>query len=350
VKIKIAILDQDKYYLERLMVAFNNQYNAETEVYLFTDMDSAIDSLQMNRIQVFLANEVFNIKDFAIPDYCAFAYLTEARGINALRGHKAICKYQKVESLYKEIMSLYANVFDGEIVNSNGSKSSKIAFLSAGAGSGASSCAIAFALNLVRKGKKVFYLNLELFNYGYIFNSYENSSLTDVIYIVKSRKSNLSIKIGALIREDSSGVHYFPACRTPLDIKELNAEDIGILIDAIDETGIYDYIVIDTDMNLSKETYAIIGKSNKAVFVLDGSEIGNGKFNYMYNSLAIVEEQFNVKILNKAVILYNRFSSRTGRQLENSPLQTIGGCPRFEGTSSQIIEQLSTFPVFDTLA
>ena len=348
-KIKIAFLDQDNNYLERIMNAFNNMYNTDTEIYLFTDMNSAIENLKANRIHVFLANEVFNIMSSTIPEYCTFAYLTEGKGISSLRGQNAICKYQKVENLYKEIMCLYANVFDGEIIRSNNSNSNSIVFLSVGGGSGSTSCAIAYAFNLARKGKKVLYLNLELFNYGYIFNNDTGSSLSDVIYIIKSKKSNMSIKIGAVIREDISGVNYVPSCRTPLEVNELNDEDIRVLLDVINEIGIYEYIVIDTDMMLSKEAAAIIDKSNKVVFVLDGSEIGNNKFKYYYNTLGIIEEQYNVNIRNKALLLYNRFSSRTGKKLENNEIKSVGGCPRYEGTSSQIIEQLSTLPVFDNL-
>ena len=348
-KIKIAVLDQDKNYLERIMTVFNNRYVSETEIYLFTEINDALESLRQNRIQVFLANESFKISISSIPDYCAFAYLTEGIGINSLRGNKAICKYQKVESFYKEILSIYSDVFDGEISKTNDSRSKKIVILSASGGSGCTSCAIALAMSMARRGNKVFYLNLEMLNYGYIFNNEAISTLSEVIYNVKSRRSNLGIKLGALIQEDSSGIFYFPSGKTPLEVMELNEEDISLLIGEIDDMGEYDYIIIDTDMVFDNKTYTIINKSNKVVFVLDGSEIGNSKFNYMYKTLGIIEEQHNVSILNKAFILYNRFSSRTGKKIDNIAIQSLGGCPRYEGDSNQIIEQLSTLSVFDTL-
>ncbi len=47
-KIRIAILEQDKNYLQRLLSAFETKYEDKIEMYSFTDEKLALDAIKNN--------------------------------------------------------------------------------------------------------------------------------------------------------------------------------------------------------------------------------------------------------------------------------------------------------------
>lgn len=62
-KIKVALLDKDKEYLDRLTGVFNTKYADKLEVYSFTDEKNAIESVKEYRIDVLIAEEDFPLTD-----------------------------------------------------------------------------------------------------------------------------------------------------------------------------------------------------------------------------------------------------------------------------------------------
>ena len=77
-RIRLAILENDAVYLNRIVSIFNVRYADKLEIYSFTDRDAAIQSLRSTKIDVFLANEVFEVDETEIPSNCGFAYLVDS--------------------------------------------------------------------------------------------------------------------------------------------------------------------------------------------------------------------------------------------------------------------------------
>ena len=107
-KIKLAMLESDSSYLRRVVSMFNSKYAEELEIYSFTDVDASIACLEEKKIDVFLASDNFKIDFTQVPQRCGFAYLVESLDINMVDNHKAICKFQKGELIYKQILSISA--------------------------------------------------------------------------------------------------------------------------------------------------------------------------------------------------------------------------------------------------
>lgn len=61
-KIKLAILDKDTAYLQRIVSVFNNKYVDKLEIYSFTDQEMALEAVQKAKIHVLLAGEECGIK------------------------------------------------------------------------------------------------------------------------------------------------------------------------------------------------------------------------------------------------------------------------------------------------
>ena len=131
---------------------------------------------------------------------------------------------------------------------------------------------------------------------------------------------------------------------------ELGKEEISRLISELRLTGIYDYIVVDIDFSLSKDTLDVFRTMNNVVMVGDGSDISNMKIFRAYNALVALEQNKDNSLLNKLVLAYNKFSNKTGKAIEGIEIYNIGGAPRYEhATTEQVITQLSNMSMYDTI-
>lgn len=340
-KIKVTFLDNDSNYLKRITAAITSKFSDRIEVYAFTDAEAAVEGLVKDRINVFISSDAFEIDPSRVPGRCAFAYFVGSENIKSLRNQKTISRFQKVEIIYKEILSLYSeNIPD--IGFENGEEATVISFMSVSGGVGVSSMSAAFAKKMALKGKKVLYLSIERFDDSEMFFAGDGHfTFSDVIYALKSKKANLPLKLESIAKEDSSGVHYFAGAKNSLDMSAFNDEDLSNLVTAMKESGQYNIIVIDSGFDIDNRTELVFKLSSSVVFVSDGSEIANSKFQRAVNSLREYERQHDLTMLVKASIIYNKFSNKTGKIIDDNEIRTIGGINRFEhATTSQVIDAL----------
>lgn len=352
-KIKLALLDQEKAFLQRLSTVFTNKYSEKIEIYVFTDEITAFNHLNTARIDVFLASDVFDIDVGQIPSRCSFAYFVEHAEVESVRGQKAILKFQKADSLYKQILGLYAenvSAATGFRLNEE-SRSQIITFLSVSGGVGSSAMAAAFAYYAAQNGKKALYLNLEKFGDAEsFFTGVGKYDFSDIVYALKSRKNNLLLKLESAVKQDATGVYFYGASKTALDAMEITEEEMQELLHEIKAADIYDYIVLDIDFTFEKKEKSILMQSDKIVLVNDGSETSNRKFMRAYEAVQVLEEKSEERILGRAFLIYNKFSNKTCREIDGIEIKKIGGAPRFEhATAAQILQQLGSMQMFEEL-
>ncbi|MDR0671799.1 MAG: chromosome partitioning protein ParA [Oscillospiraceae bacterium] len=351
-KIKIAILESDKRYLDRVTAAFTSRFSEKLELYSFSDPASALEMVREARIDVLLAGDDVDIDPDDLPDRCGFAYLTDSIEAATYNGRRAICKFQKADAIYKEILSLYSEVaphtFGARVSTGAGAK--VLTFLSAAGGAGSSTLAAACAMALARRGHPVLYLNLEQFgDVSLYFGGQGQFDFGDVIYAVKSRRSNLALKLESLVKRDDTGVHFYGGCKTPLDITEMRRDDLARLLEGLSANG-YSHIVVDADFSLHPFSLALLEMSDSLVFVSDGSEAANAKFARAHRALQALEQQSDRALCSRIALMYNKFDSQTGRRVEDERLPVLGGLARMERTTNtQLLEQLREMPLFDKL-
>lgn len=92
-KIKLAILECDRAYMNRLITVFSTKYADKLEIYSFTTQDLIYEILEKNKIDVFLADDSFEMDVDKIPSRCGFAYLVESADIELLHNEKVIHKF-----------------------------------------------------------------------------------------------------------------------------------------------------------------------------------------------------------------------------------------------------------------
>ncbi len=349
-KIRLAILENDAGYLRRIVPMFNSKYAQELEVYSFTDEKSAIECLTEKKIDVFLASDSFILDFNLIPKRCGFAYLVESLGINMIDDKKAVCKFQKGELIYKQILSIYSehipNISGAPSVQNGAMKT--IAFCSPCGGVGTSTVAAACALNIAAAGKRVLYLNTEIYGDADTFFSCDGQfDFSDVIYAVKSNKTNRTMKLQSTVKQDNSGVYYYSSVRVSLDMMEMNVADYVTLQNELKSLGCYDYVVMDVEFPKTQQNYKFFDCCNAVVLVGDDSEKSDAKLAKALRSIQIIDGQADYSLQARMSLIYNKSSEQ---KLNQSDLRLLGSFPTYQNVSpAQMARQLSLSNVFEQL-
>lgn len=351
-KIKLAILEKDQNYLNRIVSVFGTKYAEKLQVYSFTDMEVAFSTLETAKIEVMVASDVFDIDMSRLPKRCGFAYFVESADVEMLNGQRTICKFQKADLIYRQILSIYSENAGNVSGLKFGDDSSKIIFFQpVSGGVGASSMAAACAVRFASKGKKTLYLNLERFGSSNVFFTAEGQfDMSDIIFALKSKKANLAMKLESCVKQANNGVYFYSQSKIALDMMELTPEDVMRLISELQLTGSYDYIIVDTDFSIDREALKIYRKAHTVAWVGDGSELSNNKLFRAYHALNTLEQNADSPIPNRMVLIYNKFGNRTSKTLNEIGIKNIGGAPCFEhATTSQVLQQLSSLGMFDSI-
>lgn len=351
-KIKLAIIEGNVNYLNRIVSVFSTKYPDKFEMYSFTSVDLAIPVLSASKIDVVIVSESIDFDLSMIPKRCGFAYFVDAGDIESFRNQPAICRFQRADLIYKQILSIYSE-YAGKYAELKPSDDNckVVAFTAPSGGVGASTLAAAYAIHNAAKGLRTLYLNLERFGSSDDFFSAEGLfCMSDVIYSLKTKKVNLAMKLESCIKHDSRGVCFISQPKLALDMMELNVEEILRLISELRLTGSYDRIVLDTEFGLDADRLVILHQANLIVLVGDGSTISNTKLSRAITALSLKEQTEDTPLLERSLLAYNKYSSKTSVPLKNIDIQVIGGARKFEhATVQQILEQLCKMTMFDEI-
>ncbi len=334
-KIKVVIAEKDEAYTSKLIHNLSGNYSGQLEIYTFSELELLEQFLKAESPDVVLAAEEFREARENVGRKTIFSFLIPYKA-EEVDGVPAICKYQKVENIYKQILSLYSELGKNYVSRSGNAEGTKvISFFGISGGAGASTLAAGYAMHQSRSGSKVLYLNLEKLASTRTFFMQEGTAAFDeVLFALKSRKMSLELKIESTVITDASGVNFFAPCANCMDILELTEEDIENLIEGICRMGQYDYLVIDGDFSMDAKMNVICDYSNHIVLVSTGDEISNLKMQKYVTSLHSMEERSKVNIQGKICVIYNKFRNAVCKVVENMEVRNIGGIPRLESAAA----------------
>ena len=352
-KIRVAILDKDENYKSRLLYNFQIMYADKIELYSFSNFEQLINALENIHVDIILIDEYTEHAKEDIENSKAVVYLCRTAGIEAMNDCPAICKFQKLETIYRQLLSVYADIEISANVKVRKNSSKIVLFMSAQGGSGTSVAAAAYALKRAKEGKKVFYLNIEAFGGANLyFAGTGNMSFTDAIVALKSKKTNLVLKLESIIKSDQSGVDFIDISKNTYDMHELQDEEIARLLLGLSQVRAYEEIIVDVSGGFNERVYILMKEhSEKFVCVNDVSKTGNLKFERFCELLKVLEDRDKrVSSFSKMTLLYNRYSSKTSEQLEKTPVPVLGGIHRYEGVSGRdLIEQVANVQILEKI-
>lgn len=340
-RIKLALLDNDERYINKIASALNSKYNQDIELYVFTDRDIMNKTIDLNSINVFITNPSLYDLDTISNRNIGLAYFTDSADIISVKGHKTVHKFQKLEKIYNSIKLMYEEVYEVEVdkgINDLSHCTQFIVYTSFSGGTGTSIVAMSDAITKSKIGKKVLYLNLEYFDTTELcFIPNENSAtFGDVVYSIKKKTRNLELKLESLVsKDDESGVFFFKKSSVLLDKLEIfNVEDLTVLFNALEHMN-FEYVVVDRNINFSCEEQYIFSRARKIRFVVDGSEISNQKFLGLMNALPLLDERNKTDFCSKIEIIYNKMSTSSNNRIKGDNIKIVASISKYK-TSKEI--------------
>ena len=342
-KIRLAILESDPHYLQRVVPIFNNKFGSDLEIYSFTDIDAALNCLNEKNIDVFLSSTAFKIYSAVLPGKCGFAYLVESMDIDKIDNKKTICKFQKCDLIYKQILSIYSEQIPNitGISNERAGDCKTIIFSSPSGGVGTSTVAAACAQSIASKGYKVLYLNLETYGDADSFFSCDGQfDFSEIIYAVKSTRTNRAMKLQSTVKQDQSGVYFYSSVKIAIDMMDMTADDFITLQNEIKALGTYNYIIIDVDFPKDRKFFKTFECCNNLVMVSENSTTSNLKIDKAIKAMQIMDSHSEYAIQPKTLLIKNKCANT--KELNNHEIRLLGSFPIYEPSEpSQIAKQLS---------
>lgn len=357
-KIKLAILDSDRNYLEKMRTAFVRRYSDEIEFYLFTAKNAALEALAISKIDVFLLNKSMDVLPEEIPGGCLYAYLSDVAGIDTYNNKAVICKFQRMDLIYRQILGVCAEnkkVIPGVKFSDNESKI--LLFVGAGGGMGTSSVAAACAVRFAGMKKKVAYLNLQKISGADLYFSGEgHKCMTDLIMSLQDPEANLRVQLQSWVREDASGVCFFAQAKNPLDMMELDGEEMLRLISELKYSGGYDYLILDVDLSLDKAMLPVYRVADEIVLVGDHSKESSLKAERALSALKVLDRNSEVPLTKRMSVIYNRVGSEVEMDINEPEIRVLGGVGIYKSDKTRkisknekVIEMLATMDMFDKI-
>lgn len=350
-RIRLGILDQDELYKDRLTKYFGENYADKVDIFSFTSQVKLESFLENGTLDVLLADEHSIPDSKSLPEEISFAYWADTANVE-IRNVRTICKYQKAELIYKEILGLYAETQRSitDYYLGSGRGCGIVTFLGAAGGVGTSTAAAGCAQRAAALGKRVLFLDMtQLGMTDMFFTGTGSNTLSDVLYTIKSNRSNLFLKLESMARQDESGVNFYASCDVALDARDAGEEDVSTLIHCLSESGNYDLIVIDADPVMSDKQQAILNLSNLVILVSNGTPVANRKLSKLVNAFRL-DATADKKLLRKVVTLYNKFG--TGAQLapDMGEFLNLGSISVYkQATAKQIAQEIATKSLMDSL-
>ena len=174
--------------------------------------------------------------------------------------------------------------------------------------------------------------------------------MSDVIFAIKSKKSNLSLKLESCVKLDPRGIHFYSETKNALDMLELKNEECMQLISELKISGAYEYIILDVDFMVGKEMTDLYHHCNRVIWIGDGSEISNGKLARAYQVVSTIEASLDEQLTSMMCLIYNKFSNKTSTVVQGIEIRNIGGVPRFEhATTQQVMAHLAGLDMYDKI-
>lgn len=276
----LAIFDIDIEYANQLMNYIKRNHGLALDVHVFTNQDSLIQYALHNPIGILLIGENLSKIELIHDNIKHIAILWEGIGNNTY-DYPCIHKYQSAKQLLHEVFELYppdiSKVYPGRetthMICVYGLDRKKLQEL--------------FSYSLAKeygKTRKTLYINLQQFPIIHkIYNLPESGGITDVIYYLRHKSSNLLSKLEqAIVKIDNIDCIY--GIQYGLELNEISIEDINMWINHLSLWKQYERIVFDVG-NINKSMIELLRQSNEIILLLQNGKLDNEAYNVFTEQL-----------------------------------------------------------------
>lgn len=307
-KLTVIIADEDENYLSPIEIKFLEEIGDVAEIITITDRDYFDEYFGIPRkVDVLIIDKIFYKDYLSKHDINKIFILNET--LDEI-GENEIYKYTSVKDIYDEVIG---NInLSEEIVYEKKHTNVIMAYSPAG-GTGVTTLSLVLAKAIANKHKKVLYLSTENMQ---SMSAYEDidenmSKLLERAIITQSYDIHTIINNEVVVRQ---GVSYIPPTKQATTVLGIKEENYLHLISKMKEVNLYDYIVVDTDSELTQNKCAMMALADKVVLVVAQNE-GSVK------KTDIFLENIDCSDLNKFLFICNKYRSEKENNLTNSSMK-----------------------------
>lgn len=259
----LALYDSDEHYARRFMEYFKKKKDLGLSLAVFTRLDSLLDYMQQNPVDILLLGESITDISGVNNDRVKHIYkLADKTARNHQAGWTLIDKYQMVQAIITDIKADYMRR-ESENVSFKADKLRLISIISPMPD--LASLVFAWSVGLLLSEQaRALLVSLELLPVSIISTSdYSNQPLTELIYYIKenidieSHMKTLACYQGAL--------SYLAGIANGADILALNKEDMQRWITAIRTSAEYELVIFYACSN-SEATQELIKASDRVIY------------------------------------------------------------------------------------
>ncbi len=304
-KIRVVLADTDECYIQHFTRAMKMFYFNEVEVVAFSVAESLQNYIKENIYDILLASVHF-------PEVTGSTGvrvgLVESKGIKEVDGVPALCKYQRIDNIHKELLNIMAEEKKGVTYSSENEMETPIlGFTAAAGGVGKTTVAMTYARAMAAAGYQVLYLSLENFTtLDSYFKAEGDATFSNVIFSVKCGKGNLQLKIQSAMRMIYGGIYYLAPPSNPEEVYELGEKEWTELCKAIKSMGKFHCVVLDLPDMMSQITKVAQTFVDKLVVVTDGKDMSTVKTKTMVEWCRQLEKSKKMDICSKMVAVQNK--------------------------------------------
>jgi len=304
--IKALYCTQDVEYAQRLTAFFDSEYTNKLELNVCTSVERAMQLLK--GIDIFLVGKEFEteIKALLRQIPCPVVLMTEQIYEDGLSDLKQIEKYQRADGIYRQLLDFYSqgSKIKKARESENAQTEQKIyVFTSANGGNGTTTTARAFARKCSMY-EKTLYLDFGMYNQMPVETGAEHG-MDEIILALKSRRNILPLKLNSAIAQTGYGFYGYGSCVNPIDMLEINVEDMKALIKELTLLTEYTKIVIDIGTALTERELVLLNHADRIIYVVDEREISTRKFRIFEALLDALEKREDTKLLRKLTVFRN---------------------------------------------
>lgn len=300
--IKMAIADENTEYIERLMNGLEK--HNELTIAVYTEKRSLENALATKKIDILLFSpELYNGQISLPKSTLAVLMADDETDIpESCRNFAAIRKYQRISSIYSRLLEMYADVCSNVVVG-GGRYTKKVVVYSPIGGVGKTTVALAAATRLAMQGQSVLYLNFEdiASEACYLPQTDSDKGMSELLATLGT-DTNMALKLQGLTHEKIPKLYYMNHFTSPNDSYEMRADELEELLNKIANTGLYDYLVIDTETSLADKKRTLFEQADKIVIVNKQDMLAEEKMKCFMRQTHILNEYADrmVVVMNQA--------------------------------------------------
>lgn len=307
--VKVLYCTQDKEFAERLTAFFDMEYGNKIEFNICSTIERAMQLLQGIDIlcvgkeyEKEIANQLRRIS-------CPVVIMTEQIYDNGLSDMVQIEKYQRADVIYRQLLDVYASGTEIKKKRTTLDMSGEqriYVFASANGGNGVTTVARAFAQKR-SVYEKTLYIDFGMYN-TLVMEDEQARGMDELIMALKSRRNVLPVKLSSVVSKTIYGFYSYGTCSNPINLLEIDREDMQVLMNELSHLREYSCIVVDVGVVATEREMVPLQYADEIVYIMDERKISQEKLGRFLQMLEALERREQVKLLQKIALFRNKVS------------------------------------------